>query len=308
MSLDSLDAVLTPLFIAVAFLATIGIVVWVLRRAAIGTANRAAAEPLPESWLRLLDRSVPASSGLTTAERVRLLHLSRDLIGRAHWEGCRGVVVDESMQLVIAAQACLMTLRMPGEHYENLREVLIYPSTFVPRPACTKVVRTTVGDDDPVPQLGEAWTNGVVVLAWDSVQQGAGDPHDGQNVVYHEFAHVLAYEHALLPAGHDTVASGWYAPYTNADDDGERQPGMPDPDEWTRVLDESFQRLKTRLAAGQPSVLGGYAATKKAELIAVASEVFFEKPRALRDEDPEFYAQLSTFYRQDPAAATPSAS
>ena len=302
MSLDSLDAVLTPLFIAVAFLATVGVVVWVLRRAAMGTAKRAAAEPLHESWLRLLDSNVPASSGLTTAERVRLLQLSRDLIGRAHWEGCRGVVVDETMQLVIAAQACLMTLRMPGEHFENLREILIYPSTFVPRPACTKVVRTTVDEDEPIPQLGEAWTNGVVVLAWDSVQEGAGDPHDGRNVVYHEFAHVLANEHDLLPVGRITSAALWG--FVDPEDLVERQPDVTNPDEWTRVLDESFQRLNARLAAGQPSVLGDYAATKKAELIAVGSEAFFEKPHELRDEDPEFYAQLSAFYRQDPAATS----
>jgi len=77
---------------------------------------------------------------------------------------------------------------------------------------------------------------------------------------------------------------------------------VPNPDEWRRVLEESFQRLQRRLAAGQPSVLGEYAATKKAELLAVGSEAFFEKPGALRDEDPELYAQLSAFYRQDPAA------
>jgi len=299
-SLDSLDAVLTPLFLAVGFLATIGAVVWVLRRAAFGAAKRAAAAPLQESWLRLLDRNVPASAGLTTADRVRLLQRSRDLIGRVHWEGCRGVVVDETMQLVIAAQACLMTLRMPGEHYENLREVLIYPSTFVPRPACTKTVRLTVEDDEPVPKLGETWSHGVVVLAWDSVQEGLGDPHDGQNVVYHEFAHVLADEHALLPVRRRTATAGWYL--TPDDLDGDAEPGVPNPDEWRRVLEESFQRLQRRLAAGQPSVLGEYAATKKAELLAVGSEAFFEKPGALRDEDPELYAQLSAFYRQDPAA------
>ena len=302
MSLDSLDAVLTPLFLAVGFLATIGAVVWVLRRAAFGAAKRAAAAPLQESWLRLLDHNVPASAALTTADRVRLLQRSRDLIGRVHWEGCRGVVVDETMQLVIAAQACLMTLRMPGEHYENLREVLIYPSTFVPRPACTKTVRLTVEDDEPVPKLGETWSHGVVVLAWDSVQDGLGDPHDGQNVVYHEFAHVLADEHALLPVHRSTATAGWYL--TPDDLDGDAEPGVPNPDEWRRVLEESFQRLQRRLAAGQPSVLGEYAATKKAELIAVGSEAFFEKPGALRDEDPELYAQLSAFYRQDPAAAT----
>lgn len=299
MSLDSFDAMLTPLFIAVAFLATIGVVVWLLRRAAIGAARHAAAEPLHESWLRLLDSNVSASRGLTTAERVRLLQLSRDLIGRAHWEGCRGVVVDETMQLVIAAQACLMTLRMPGEHYENLREILIYPSTFVPRPACRKLVRTSVGEDEPVPELGETWTDGVVVLAWDSVQEGARDPHDGHNVVYHEFAHILANEHDLDPT------------HLHASLFGPEEPGIPDlpnPDKWLRVLDASFQRLTRRLAAGQPSVLGDYAATKMAELIAVATEAFFEKPRELRGEDPEFYAQLSAFYRQDPAATSPGTS
>lgn len=291
---DSLDAIVTPLAIGVAFLAAIGIVVWVLRRAVIATARHAAAEPLPEGWLRLLDRNVPASRALTTAERVRLLQLSRDLIGRAHWEGCRGVVVDETMQLIIAAQACLMSLRIPGEQYENVREVLIYPSTFVPRPSCKRLVWMGTPDQEPQADLGQTWADGDMVLSWDSVKAGADDPHDGQNVVYHEFAHLLADEHDLDPT-HAKVPQIFGPPIQG-------QPDVPNPDEWIRVLSESFDRLTKRLAAGEASVLGAYAATKFAEFIAVATEVFFEKPRALRAEEPEFYAQLSAFYRQDPAA------
>ncbi|MGH7648937.1 MAG: zinc-dependent peptidase [Gemmatimonadaceae bacterium] len=295
-----MDALLVPVAMGAAFLGAIAGVVFVLRRAAGDAVRRAANEPLPEAWLRLLDRDVPASSGLTTAERVRLLQRSRDLIGRVHWEGCRGVVVDETMQFMISAQACLMTFRMPGEHYENLREILIYPSTFVPRPACRQLVRLTRDDDAPVPELGETWSSGTVVLSWDSVTEGAADPRDGRNVVYHEFAHVLATEHDLDPTrgGGGSYEWGIYLG-TGAPP----RPDMPNPDEWLRVLDDSFHHLADRLAAGQPTVLGDYAATKKAELIAVGAEAFFEKPRELRDEDPAFYAQLSAFYRQDPAAA-----
>lgn len=294
MSLDSFDSILTPLAIGAAFLGAVGAVVWVLRRAVIATERRAASAPLPDGWLRLLDRNVPASAGFTTAERVRLLNLSRDLIGRVHWEGCRGVVVDETMQLVIAAQACLMTFRISGEHYENLREILLYPAVFVPRPACHRLVPMDTGNGDPQPELGETWPNGVVVLSWESVKEGADDPHDGRNVCYHEFAHLLADEHMLDPTRAELQQL--FGPPIQC------VPDVPDPDQWNRVLAESFDRLTKRLAAGQPSVLGDYAATKFAEFIAVATEAFFEKPCELRAEEPAFYEQLCVFFRQDPAA------
>ncbi|HKV51399.1 MAG TPA: zinc-dependent peptidase [Gemmatimonadaceae bacterium] len=171
MSRDSLDAVLSPLAIAAAFLA-VGAVVWVLRRAVIATESRAESEPLPDGWLHLLEKNVPASAGLTAAEQARLLRLSRDLIGRVRWEGRRGVIVDETMQLVIAAQACLMTIRIPGEHYENAREILLYPSMFVPRGARHPLVPMSTDGSEPQPELGETWTDGVVVLSWDSVKEG----------------------------------------------------------------------------------------------------------------------------------------
>lgn len=297
-----METLLIPVSVGIAFLGAIAAVTLILRRAVAHTARRVSDEPLPESWLRLLDRHVPASAGLTTAERVRLLRLSRDLVGRVRWEGCRGAVVNETVQLVVAAQACLMSFRIPGEHYENVREILLYPSVFVPRPACRHYVRLTTTIDQPQPELGETWGNGSIVLSWESVQEGAADPHDGHNVVYHEFAHVLAQEHHLDPTPPADTSSGWYFAFPAAS--SHMQPDVPNPDEWLRVLGESVNRLSRRLAANQPSVLGEYADTKVAEFIAVGAEAFFEKPHELRDEDPAFYEQLSAFFRQDPAAAS----
>jgi len=42
-------------------------------------------------------------------------------------------------------------------------------------------------------------------------------------------------------------------------------------------------------------------AKNPAEFFAVATEAFFERPLALREKQPDLYAQLTAFYRQDPA-------
>jgi len=40
-------------------------------------------------------------------------------------------------------------------------------------------------------RLGQSWYRGPVVLSWDDVRRTAHDHNDGQNVVFHEFAHQL---------------------------------------------------------------------------------------------------------------------
>ena len=42
---------------------------------------------------------------------------------------------------------------------------------------------------------GQSWQRGQVIVAWDAVRDGAADPHDGTNVVIHEFAHQLDQRH-----------------------------------------------------------------------------------------------------------------
>ena len=49
------------------------------------------------------------------------------------------------------------------------------------------------------------------------------------------------------------------------------------------------------------SVLRRYASKNEAEFFAVATEMFFEKPKKLKDEHPELYELLREAYGQDPA-------
>jgi Mlc titration factor MtfA (ptsG expression regulator) len=166
----------------------------------------------------------------------------------------------------------------------------VYPHTFVPRRARDIRKWSPSSVPEPVsPELGEAWGSGIVVLAWASVVTGAADPADGRNLVFHEFAHQLAFEHHLT-----SMLTGPDVAVVNAAD-------------WLRVLAQSYERFCGEVETGVPTVLHPYAATNEAEFFAVATEVFFEKPRDLRLAYPELYAQLKRLYLQDPAEALPHA-
>jgi Mlc titration factor MtfA (ptsG expression regulator) len=139
-------------------------------------------------------------------------------------------------------------------------------------------------------RAGESWGQGQVVLSWDDVRDGATVPDDGRNLVIHEFAHQLDQETG--------PANG--APWL-----GGRQRRA----RWTRVLSAAYARLQAQLQmqAQRPSstpavvpLIDPYAATSPAEFFAVVSEVFFERPAALADEQPALYREFSRYYRIDP--------
>ncbi len=245
-------------------------------------ARRQAASPIPAKWISLIDAAVPATRHLSDEQRTLLLRASSELIRTRHWEGCQGLVLTEEMQLTIAAHACLLTLAIPGEPFPGLREILVYPATFVPRTARDprKWVWTNERDR-PLPELGESWGNGIIVISWDAVSEGARDPGDGHNVVLHEFAH----EYDLTPAGVDRA---W-------------KPRVENADNWSSTLQRAYERLDAKVAAHAPSAMSDYGATDIAEFFAVATEVFFERPEELGHEEPELYDLLCTFYRQNPA-------
>src|SRR2546426_2851986 len=150
---------------------------------------RQESKPIADHWRKVLSASVPAARHLTEPERLRMLRASRQLITTRHWEGCQGLFLNDDTKLVIAAHACLLTLALPGEPFPGLRQILVYPHTFVPRRVCDpRKWLATSEPERPVPELGESWGNGVIVLSWEATLEGARDPADGHNVVIHEFA------------------------------------------------------------------------------------------------------------------------
>jgi MtfA peptidase len=64
-------------------------------------------------------------------------------------------------------------------------------------------------------------------------------------------------------------------------------------EEWDYLVDHSER--------GRATLLDHYGAEDAAELFAVATETFFEKPVQMRRKHLNLYQVLSEYYRQDPA-------
>ena len=214
---------------------------------------------------------------LNADEQSRLRDLVAAFLNEKSLQGAGGLTISRDIELVIAAQACLLVLNLDLEYYDDWIEIIVYPDEFI--------VDHEYMDEDGVmhhvraPLSGEAWEQGPVILSW--VDAEAADSGDGYNVVMHEFAHKLDMRNG--------AADGF--PPLHA--------GM-DRETWTGTFTEAFADLERRLDAREDTLIDEYAAEDPAEFFAVLSELFFERPDALQQDYPAVYEQLSQFYRQNP--------
>ncbi len=234
--------------------------------------------PFPDAWRSVLVQNVPFVSKLTPAERRDLEDKIRVFLAEKRFEGCGGLELTDEMRVTVAGYACLLLLHLEeADVFPTVLSVLVYPSAYkAPRER-----RPGGMVLDGVPRAGEAWEDGVVVLAWDEVLRAAHD--HWHNLVLHEFAHALDQE--------DGRADG-------APELGERARFGP----WARILGDEYRRLAEDVREERPTSIDAYGAVSPAEFFAVVTEAFFGRPRALRQKHPALYEQLRGFYRQDPAA------
>jgi Mlc titration factor MtfA (ptsG expression regulator) len=221
---------------------------------------------------------------LSPSEQQTLIEFTDILVHDLRWEAAQGFELTDDMRANVAAHAALLVLALDGglAGYRDVTSVIVHPTT---------IVRTGVhylGDgiysdgDDPV--IGEAFHRGPVMVSWDAAAFQSRNPERGENVLLHEFAHRLDMLDGLsdgTPPLNDEAAMT----------------------EWVRVCTSSLRTLR---AHQEPSVLRSYAATNPAEFFAVATEVFFTRAAALREENSELYGVLRSYFGQDPAAHWPN--
>jgi Mlc titration factor MtfA (ptsG expression regulator) len=233
--------------------------------------RRALAAPFPTDWLAAIRRNVPPYSKLSPEMQQQVQDYTQEFLHDKSFEGCGGLVVDDEIKVTIAAQASLLLLNRKVRCYPRLYSVLVYPSAYLVK-----------GENhEPSVRLGESWQTGAVVLAWDSVQRGAANFTDGDNLVIHEFAHQLDQEDGSSDGAPILDGGSSYAA-------------------WARVLSREYERLRRRVDKGKKTVMDAYGASHPAEFFAVASEAFFEKPRQLHSKHPELYGELRNLYQVDP--------
>lgn len=246
-----------------------GLVVWALALARAARRPlrrlRLARRPFPAAWRTWLEGHVALYAGLDRRGRGRF---ERDVVWIAdglRFEGAGGVEVTPQRRLAVAAGAALLLHGRPDWELPTERTVLLVPDTF----------DEAYGDEEAGVYDGMVHSQGPVVLSAAAVEAGwARD--DGHNVVLHELAHVFDFE-------------GWEA-------DG--LPHFLDPrsaEAWRQLM-----RREMRRAERGDGVLRSYAASAPAELFAVATEQFFERPARLRRHHPELFDALVAFYNLTP--------
>lgn len=230
---------------------------------------------------------LPLVACRTPCERARLRLLSTLFLHNKRFSAANGLVLNEEMKLVIAAQACIPILALGIEAYRGWREIVVYPDAFV-------VDHEYVDDVGVVHRQtgglsGEAWERGPLILSWHDVELDSFSPEPGHHVVIHEFSHKLDMQNGY--------ANGM--PPLHADMSGEQ---------WAQDFSRAFALLNDRLDHALPVAIDDYAASDPAEFFAVICEMFFTAPRTLRQHCPEVYQQLQQYFRQDPATVCPERS
>jgi len=245
---------------------------------------------------------LPFLARLDRDERGRLRELAGRLLADKQMAGAAGLELTAAMQVSIAVQACLPILNLGLSWYRGWNGIIVYPDEFLVERRIVDELGVVHESVDAL--AGEAWAGGPLVLSWHDVESAT----PASNVVIHEFTHKLD----LL----DGVADG-IPPF-----DRNSHPEL-DPSAWSQALGDALERMDSELALIESELPDGvdpdgpqadpfyahlpldpYATQDEGEFFAVSSEAFFVQPQRLRDAFPDWYAQLSRFFRQDPLQRT----
>jgi Mlc titration factor MtfA (ptsG expression regulator) len=230
-----------------------------------------------DQWRDVLAANMAHWAYLDDDERQRLGARAVELLATKQWEAAHGFELTDEITMLIAAEAALIALELDADAFREVRAIVVHPTTMVMRGQHSQVVG--VVSDDPMPILGQA-NNGLgpVMVAWDAASFQARHPDEGNNVVFHEFAHKLdmltGQANGTPPMASAAAEAAWVEACTAA---------------YQRVVD------------GHSAALRPYAGVNTAEFFAVATEVFFDTPTALTTHEPALYEVLADWYGQDPA-------
>jgi MtfA peptidase len=238
------------------------------------------ADAFPPAWLTILQESVGHYELLSAPAQKKLRDAVQILLAEKEWEGCRGLELTEEMRVTTAALAAVLILGFDDFYFDNVATILVYPNEYVVKEERAIGGGATIeGESD---RLGEAHARGPVIVSWAEIRQNAIAPGYGQNLAFHEFAHQLD----MLNGAFDGT------------------PDLPNDElarRWADVMDREFRRLQDAERHGRRTLLDPYGAENPAEFFAVATECFFDSPRAMQHVHPLLYELFRDYYRQDPA-------
>jgi Mlc titration factor MtfA (ptsG expression regulator) len=237
-----------------------------------------------DDFVKIIHHNVAVYQLLSPAEQQRVLECAKVIAAERRFYGISDFQITEEVIVTISAQAALLVLHADDYYFDRVGAILVHGKG--PKVRMVHPLGGAVLVEEGVPISGQHLEQGEVRLAWDQVLAGGRDPHDGFNVVLHEFAHHLDW----LDGEYDGVP-----PLKNP----------ADRSHWLDVLDDVCGQIREDLRDGYDTLLPDHASDSTIELFAYATEAFFELPHELAEDHPELFDCLLSFYITDPRAWFP---
>lgn len=225
--------------------------------------------PFPDHWRQILQDYVAFYRAMSEEEKRKFETEIQIFLHETRITGVK-CEVDDVTLLLAAASAEIPVFGFPDWEYPNLGEILIYPNAF------TKDFQIEGHGRNVWGMVGTGIMEGIMILSKPALINGFKNPNDKLNVGIHEFAHLLD--------GADGKFDGIPSLFL--------EHSYLEP--WLNTMHKETERIK----AGE-SKMNPYGATSQIEFFAVATEYFFEHPKAMQDEKPELYELLTKVFRQD---------
>ena len=227
-------------------------------------------EPFPPSWETILQREVRFFQTLNESEKDRFREKVRIFLDEKRITGIK-TLVDDTVRVLVAASAIIPIFGFPEWEWDQISEVLIYPTTF------NEQYEIERGNRDVLGMVGRGAMNRMMILSKPELLQGFRMAQDRKNVGIHEFTHLLDKSDGAV--------------------DGIPSVGLPQSivTPWLKLIHQEMGNMR----AGH-SDINPYGLKNEAEFFAVASEYFFENPDKMKRKHPALYAMLEGVFHQDP--------
>jgi Mlc titration factor MtfA (ptsG expression regulator) len=228
-------------------------------------------QPFPPAWETTLLEEVPFFLTLNESEKDRFREEVRIFLQEKHITGIK-TSVNDTVRVLVAASAIIPIFGFPEWEWDQISEVLIYPTTFN-----EQYEMEAAGRHDVLGMVGTGAMNRMMILSKPELLQGFRLAQDGKNVGIHEFTHLIDKSDGSvdgIPSVH--LSRSAIAP-------------------WLKLIHQEMEKIRVGHSDINP-----YGLKNEAEFFAVVSEYFFENPDKMKRKHPELYAMLQQVFHQHP--------
>ncbi|MGY6647946.1 zinc-dependent peptidase [Wenyingzhuangia sp. IMCC45574] len=222
----------------------------------------------PPIWRAILKEEVNFYNALNTEQKELFEYKVHEFLLNCRITGIR-TDIEEIDRVLIAASAVIPIFGFKDWKYTNIKEVLVYPTSF------NREFQTQGADRNILGMVGYGYMEGLMILSKEALKLGFDNETDKRNTAIHEFIHLIDKSDGKI----DGIPSVLL----------EKEFTLP----WIDLIQKKIDEIHE----GE-SDINPYGGTNRAEFFSVASEYFFERPKLLQKKHPELYKQLESIFQQ----------